>query len=65
MSTVTILIAWTLAAGVIVTLAVQPEGGVLYQGPLTVIGLGLIGAGLCIEARKRLIKQDAAARTKR
>jgi len=47
------LVAWTFVAGVALFAAVNPEGGVVYQNPVATAGIGLIGLGLFMEARKR------------
>ncbi len=54
------LVAWTFVAGAIVFTAVNPNGGVAFQGGGATLGLGLIGLGLCLEARKKLLKPAAA-----
>ena len=54
------LLAWTFVALVILFAAVNPESGVVYQNPIATAGVGMIGLGLCLEARKRRI--DARSR---
>lgn len=53
--------AWTFVALVIVYAAVNPDAGVIHTSPTTALGVGLIGLGLCLEARKRLRRAAATA----
>lgn len=48
------LVAWSTISLLIVYAAFNPVNGVAYQGPMAAIGIGMIGAGLCIEGRKRM-----------
>ncbi|MEX0777623.1 MAG: hypothetical protein WD042_18105 [Phycisphaeraceae bacterium] len=50
------MVAWSLLAGLILYLAINPQWGVLYQNPMAAIGFGLIGLGIFIEARKRAVQ---------
>jgi len=45
--------AWTFIAAVALFAAVNPDGGVVYQNPMATAGIGLIGLGLFMEAKKR------------
>ena len=53
--------AWTFVSLVIVYLAVNPQAGVIHTSPGGALGVGLIGLGLCLEARKRLARHAAKA----
>ena len=53
-------IAWATVMATILVAAASPARGVIFHGPLAVLGLGLIGAGLCIDARKRLASRQPA-----
>jgi hypothetical protein len=33
----------------------RPDGGALYSNPLACLGVGLIGLGMCMEGRRRLL----------
>lgn len=37
-------------------LAINPEQGAIYENPMTALGLGLIGLGMVMEARKQVKK---------
>jgi len=50
-------VAWTFVAGIIVFAALNPATGVIFQSPGAAVGLGLIGLGLCMEARKKMAHQ--------
>lgn len=45
------ILAWGFATAVVVYAAVGPGMGVLYGNPLACLGVGLIGLGLCKQAR--------------
>jgi hypothetical protein len=45
----------------ILYIALNPENGLMYQDPRVALGLGLIGFGLCMKARKRLTVQTESA----
>jgi len=47
-------LALTALCAVVLISALHPERGVLFQSPGAALGLGLVGLGLCMEARKRL-----------
>lgn len=49
--------AWTFVSGIILFAALNPNSGVMFQNPGTALGLGLIGLGLCMEARKKMAAQ--------
>ena len=42
---------WAFFVCVIVYAALSPDGGAVYQNPMTAVGLGLIGLGLIKQAR--------------
>ena len=46
------LVVWTFVLLVCVYAAIRPETGVLYHNPLATVGVGLIGLGLFLEARR-------------
>lgn len=55
--------AWGFTVSVVVYAAVGPGMGVLYGNPLACLGMGLIGLGLCVDSRRRLValKVEASA----
>ncbi len=55
------VLAWGFAIAVIVYMAVGPGVGVLYHSPLASLGVGLIGLGLMIEGRRKLVTAKATA----
>lgn len=59
------LTLWLAGALTVLVLTLHPRFGVLYQSPLTAIGLTLIGAGVCLEARKSLTRVAAGSRQDR
>ncbi|MCC7409443.1 MAG: hypothetical protein IT442_15370 [Phycisphaeraceae bacterium] len=56
------LTCWLAGSLTVLVLTLHPRFGVLYQSPLTALGLILIGAGVCLEARKGLPRVAASAR---
>ncbi len=52
MKKLAIFTAWTFVAGVVLYTALSPAAGVIHQNPMAALGLGLIGFGLCKDARK-------------
>lgn len=54
-------LAWGFAVSVVVYAAVGPGMGVLYGNPLACLGVGLIGLGLCVDSRRRLVAVKAGA----
>lgn len=56
-------LAWGFAVAVVVYAAVGPGMGVLYHNPLACLGVGLIGLGLCMEGRRRLVPVKAATQS--
>ncbi len=53
--------AWSFAVFTVVYLAIGPGVGVLYGNPLACLGVGLIGLGLCMESRRKLVAVKAKA----
>ncbi len=53
------ILAWTFAMATVVYAAVGPGAGVLYGNPLACLGVGLIGLGLCMDGRRRLVAVKA------
>ncbi len=51
--------AWAFVAGIILFAALNPTSGVIFQSPGAAIGIGLIGLGMCMEARKKQLAQQA------
>lgn len=58
MKSILTVVAWTFVSLVIVHLAVNPDTGVVHASPTAALGVGLIGLGLCMEARKRLARRS-------
>lgn len=52
--------AWTFVAGIILFAALNPSNGVIFQSPGAAVGIGLIGLGMCMEARKKMAAQAQA-----
>ncbi|MEX0652731.1 MAG: hypothetical protein WD534_10905 [Phycisphaeraceae bacterium] len=46
------LTAWAFVALIVLYASVHPTHGVLYHNPLACLGVGLIGLGLCVQARQ-------------
>ncbi len=57
------ILAWSFVLTLIVYLAVGPGTGVLYGNPLACLGVGLIGLGMCMDGRRRLVPVKAAKHT--
>ncbi len=53
------ILAWSFALAVVVYAAVGTGAGVLYGNPLACVGVGLIGLGLCMDSRRRLVADKA------
>lgn len=53
------ILAWSFAVTALVYCVVGPGGGVLYGNPLACVGVGLIGLGLCMDSRRRLVADKA------
>ena len=53
------LVAWSFVLAVVVYACLHPDHGVLYDNPLACLGVGLVGLGMCVEARKRMQAQPA------
>ena len=51
MKTLLILLALITGITVVVYAVLQPDKGVIYQDPVMPLALGLIGVGLCKQAR--------------
>jgi hypothetical protein len=49
--------AWAFVAAAVLYLALNPQTGVIYQSPMSALGLGMIGLGICMEMRKRRMQQ--------
>ena len=58
-------LAWTAAAVALIVGLAHPAAGVIYTNPGVMLAVGLIGLGLCKDARKRFAAQPVAARTQR
>ncbi|MCC7205527.1 MAG: hypothetical protein IT441_10640 [Phycisphaeraceae bacterium] len=56
------LTCWLAGSLTVLVLTLHPKFGALYQSPLTAVGFILIGAGVCLEARKSLVRAAAAPR---
>ncbi len=65
MKTIALLLPWLGIWAGVLYLAINPESGLMYNNPITAIGLGLIGLGMMMEARKRQTVRQAAAESQR
>lgn len=54
MKTFAIISAWAALASVILYCVFSPQDGVMFQGPMAALSLGVIGLGLCKESHKQL-----------
>jgi len=54
--------AWGILITALLYTVVRPDYGILYQNTLNPLGLGLIGLGLCLHARKRAMPAVAKVR---
>lgn len=52
MKTLLSFVLFACVASVIMYAVAHPDGGVIYQSPAAALGVGLIGLGLCKQARK-------------
>lgn len=52
MKTFGLYASWAFVAGVVLYAAVHPSAGVIYTSPGVAISLGMIGLGLCLQARQ-------------
>ncbi len=50
MKSFAIIACWAIAAGVILYAAINPHNGIVWQSPMSALGVVLIGAGLCKHA---------------
>lgn len=57
MKHLTAYLAWTGAAGALIFGLAHPAAGVIYSNPGVMLAVGLIGLGLCKDARKRCAAQ--------
>lgn len=55
-----LLSVWMAAAVAIVTAAAHPDFGAAWESPATAAGIGAVGLGLCLHARQRCVRADAA-----
>ena len=62
MRAVGIVLAWSVSAGATVYACLSSQGGLMWHNPLVVLGLGLIGLGICLQVRNRRL---ALARARR
>jgi hypothetical protein len=65
MKSILTVAAWTLVTLIIIYVAVNPQSGIIYTSPSAALGVGLIGMGLCMEARKRLGRGSVQPATSR
>ncbi len=65
MKNVALLLPWLGIWAGVLYLAIHPESGLMYHNPMTAIGLGLIGLGMMMEARKRQTARQTAAVSQR
>lgn len=50
-------LAWAFVAGTILFTVAHPAAGVIYSSPGVAISLGMIGLGLCMQARQNAMAQ--------
>jgi hypothetical protein len=60
MKTMAKLTAWAFVGTVILYASLNPDGGVLFQGPMAALGLGLVGLGILLETKQRRARAAAA-----
>lgn len=52
-------VGWGTLALAVLYVAVIAEDAVILHNPLALVGLGLIGAGLCLDARRREVSEGS------
>ncbi|MCC6580861.1 MAG: hypothetical protein IT440_10500 [Phycisphaeraceae bacterium] len=52
-------VAWMFVAAVMIYAAARPDFGVVFQNPICTVGVGLIGLGMIVDARKRIVAEEA------
>ena len=57
MTSIVNLALWAIVIAVVLYAALHPQAGVIVDNPLGAVGLGLIGLGLCVDARRRRAAQ--------
>jgi len=56
------LLAWTFVASVILFVVANPQSGMVYQSPIAPLAIGMIGLGLCMQARQKMRAPSAEPR---
>jgi hypothetical protein len=59
------LLAWGFVVTVLIYAVVNPQSGLVYHSPGAMLSVGMIGLGLCIQARQKMRAQSAAAAARR
>jgi len=57
---VVVILTWSVLAAAVGWLAWAPEIGAFAAGPWSTLGVGLIGAAICVEARRRQLEDQQA-----
>ena len=52
-------VLWACVAGGVLYMLLAPDTGLLWRGPWSALGLGLIGAGLTVKARRSKSEAEA------
>ncbi len=60
-----LLAMWAAAAATIVTAAVHPDFGAAWDSPAATIAMGMVGLGLCLHARQRVLAGGGTATSDR
>ncbi|MEX0887343.1 MAG: hypothetical protein WD009_12985 [Phycisphaeraceae bacterium] len=53
MTSILNLVVWAIVIAVVLVAALHPQSGAIVDNPLACAGLGLIGLGFCVDARRR------------
>ncbi|MEX2214584.1 MAG: hypothetical protein WD768_10675 [Phycisphaeraceae bacterium] len=60
MKTILSYLAWAVCAAIILFAVANPHNGIVYDSPMSVVGVTLIGLGLCKMAHERRAADNAS-----